>query len=273
MSAAFILTALTRDPALARALDAAGVDRVGVDVERLGKRDRQGHVPDARISDHTLDDLRGVAAALPRALPFARLDPLHAGSADQVEAALHAGARVVMLPWFTRAAEAAALAALVRGRARVALLIETRAAAERIDEVAAVPGADELFVGLNDLHRDLGLAHPFAVLVHPVMARLSAAARAAGKPFGFGGVARFDDPDLPVPGDLVLAQYARHRARGAWLARAFLRAVPAPALGREVARLRARLDWWTRQPADALLAASDALARHPLVRGPHPLPV
>src|SRR5262245_36722874 len=67
MATDFVLTLLSRDPPLIRAADRAGVDRLGIDIERLGKRQRQGHIANARISDHELEDLRLVAANARRA--------------------------------------------------------------------------------------------------------------------------------------------------------------------------------------------------------------
>src|SRR5262245_13161287 len=56
----FVLTAITREAAIIRGADAAGVDRIGIDIERLGKWRRQKHVTNARISSHNLDDLATV---------------------------------------------------------------------------------------------------------------------------------------------------------------------------------------------------------------------
>jgi hypothetical protein len=85
--AAFVLTAITSDPELAAEADKAGVDRIGVDIERLDKNARQGHLPDARISDHELSDLDRLAVRESRAALFARLNPLHPGSREEVEEA------------------------------------------------------------------------------------------------------------------------------------------------------------------------------------------
>ncbi len=71
----FVLTAITNDPGLAARADAAGVDRVGIDIERLNKSARQGHLAHARISNHRLADLADLAPVLRRAALFARLNP------------------------------------------------------------------------------------------------------------------------------------------------------------------------------------------------------
>jgi hypothetical protein len=70
---AFVLTLWTSDPALAARADAAGIDRIGVDLERLGKAERQRGLG-TWVSPHTLDDLARVgatAALIARAFPTA----------------------------------------------------------------------------------------------------------------------------------------------------------------------------------------------------------
>jgi hypothetical protein len=251
---------LTTDPALAAAGDRAGVQRIGIDFEHLGKADRQaGH--DLRLSRHGWADLSAVAAVLRRAKAFARLNPLHDGSAEEVETALACGARVLMLPFFRTAAEAAGFAALVRGRAEVMALVETAAALVRIREVIAVPGIDEIMIGLNDLRLQLGVANNFEVLASPLIDGVCRELRGDGRPFSIGGVARSNDAAMPVPSELVHAQYPRLGATGSWIARSFFKGLAIEDLPAAVATLRSELSAWAARDAAALEAARVELAR------------
>lgn len=259
---AFILTAITDDPALAASADAAGVDRVGIDIELLNKAARQTRLPKARISSHCLADLDRLRPALRRAALFARLNPLHDGSADEVSAALDGGARVLMLPYFTTAIEVERFVRLVDGRATVVLLLETAASAVRLHDILAVDGIDEVMVGLNDLHLSTGLSHPFELVASELLTALSAQIGARGLRFGFGGLARAGDESLPVPADLVIAQHARLRSEAAWLSRSFFAGLEPAELEAEIGRLRARLDFWAAQPEAALESQRDKLRRH-----------
>ena len=80
-----------------------------------------------------------------------------------------------------------------------------------------------------------------------------------------GGVSRPDDA-LPVPPDLVLAQYPRLQATGAWLSRSFVHNLPDDVdLAVAVASIRRRLTEWAAAPAlesarDELGARARALA-------------
>src|SRR5512139_1851864 len=93
----FVLTLWTADAGLARRADAAGVERVGVDLERIGKADRQRGLG-TWISPHRTEDLDALGAALERAELFARVNPLHPGSGREVAEVVGRGARVLMLP-------------------------------------------------------------------------------------------------------------------------------------------------------------------------------
>src|SRR3954462_921153 len=121
----FRFTLITNDPVVAARAGAAGLDRIGVDIERLNKAGRQGHIATARISDHELPDLDRLGPVVRRAALFARLNPLHDGSMREVETALAHRARVLMLPFFTTADEVERFVRLVAGRAEIVLLLET----------------------------------------------------------------------------------------------------------------------------------------------------
>src|SRR5690606_968460 len=155
---------ITNDPALAAHAVASGVDRLFVDLESLGKDARQGHL-DTHRAAHTPEDVAALRRALPAAEIMARVNPMHEGSAAEVEAVIGAGADGVMLPMFTTAGEVTRFLDLVRGRARTTLLLETPQALARVDEILAERARiDEIHVGLNDLHLGLGLDFMFEAL-------------------------------------------------------------------------------------------------------------
>src|SRR5688572_2289440 len=100
----FTLTLLTDDPDLAVEADRAGVQRIGVDLETIGKAARQrGH--DTRLSTHSWDDLDVVGGVVCRAGLFVRINPIHDGTDLEVERALASRASVLMLPSFSTACE------------------------------------------------------------------------------------------------------------------------------------------------------------------------
>ena len=257
----FVLTLWTDDARVARDADAAGVDRVGIDLERIGKAERQRGLG-TWISTHREEDLEAVGQALSTADLFARVNPLHGGSEREVGAVLARGARVLMLPMVATADEAREFVRLVGGAAVVVLLVEHIDALRRIDELVAVDGVDEVHIGLNDLALSLGVANRWLALAGDLALDAGAAVCAAGKRFGLGAIGRAGDRGLPIPADLVYAEYARTGATAALVSRSFFAATDQEMdLTDEIRRARERLAAWTfREPAE-LEAAHRALGR------------
>ncbi|MDD5260725.1 MAG: aldolase/citrate lyase family protein [Methylacidiphilales bacterium] len=256
----FILTLISNDPDWIRPGDEAGIERIGLDIERLGKLERQGHIHNARISSHTLDDLKVVTSLVRKARPFVRLNRPHPETRDEIERALALGAGCVMLPGFRLRDEAARFIEWVDGRAETVLLLETATAVDRLRDFISLPGVEEIMIGMNDLSLELNLAGPMGVAASDLMRRLSGEIRGAGIRFGFGGVARPEMEDLPVPADLVLAGYARLGAGSAWIARSFFQGGLGPEqFGEAIMRLRARLQFWFEQPPEILEEAGEKL--------------
>jgi hypothetical protein len=255
----FVLTLFTNDVELAKRADEAGIDRIGLDLERIGKAERQAHLK-TWISDHQEHQLSAVRQALRTARLFVRTNPIHAGSRAEIERLIDAGAEVLMLPMFKTVQEAAAFIELIAGRAEVSLLVETAAAAVRIEEIVQLEGIDEIHIGLNDLHLDLGLKNHFELLRLEFMNMLSEVVHRAGLPFGFGGIGRVKDERLPMPPDLVYAQYPRLGADRALVSRVFVSPDYTKLnLIREVAVFRSRMDEWYKRPEQELARARDAL--------------
>ena len=257
-AAPFTLTLWTDDPALAAAADAAGVDRIGVDLERLGKRERQRD-PAAWVSPHTETDLARVAGVVRRAAVFARLDPLHDGTAAQVERVLALGATVLMLPMVGCCDDVATLQSLAGARASIVPLLETPSGLAVVADLPAL-GVREAYVGINDLALSWGAPNRFWVLAGDELAAAAQVARRVGVALGIGGLARAGDDDLPVPSPLVYAQHARLGSIGALLSRSFF-AGEAVDAGAEVRRARAAIASWRAASPEVLRDAQARLAR------------
>lgn len=230
------LIQITHDPVFARRCDALAGLRLWVDLERNGKAERQAG-RNTFISTHTLDDVGRVKAVLRRSKLMVRLNPLHPGSADEIDAILAQGADRLMLPMFTEAWELQAFCALVRGRAPVTALLETAGAFESLPEWIGTPGVDEVFVGLNDLHLSMGLHFMFEPLALGLLDTVARLCRAQGLRFGFGGIARLDEGLLP--GRDVLAEHLRLGSQAVILSRTFHQSGRASSFEDEVAALRA----------------------------------
>jgi 2-keto-3-deoxy-L-rhamnonate aldolase RhmA len=250
-----VLTLWTDDVEVARSADAAGVDRVGLDLETLGKQERQ-HGRGTWISPHSVDRLPALRDALGEARLFTRVNPVHPRTPEEVERVIGGGAEVLMLPMFRGAGEVERFVETVGDRAEVVLLLETREAAERIEDIASVDGIGEVHVGINDLAIELGLRSRFDVYDSRLVEHASDVVRASGMRFGIGGLGRVDDRSLPLPSRLLYAQYARLGATSALISRAFMASRISPErLRDQVARTRAELSRWFDAGPDALARA------------------
>jgi hypothetical protein len=258
----FVLTLWTDSVELAAAADAAGIDRVGVDLEQLGKRERQRGLG-TWISPHRRESLAELRAALEHAQLFARVDPLNPGSSEQVEDLLEHGVEVLMLPMFHTAEEVSSFLDIVAGRARTVLLVETRAACEQIEEILALVNDDELHLGINDLALSLGSRSRFDVLSSAEVERVASCARERCVRLGIGGVGRLDDAHQPIEPDLLYAEYVRLGASASLISRAFLPGPPVDpaALASDVADTRARLEYWRSASSEAQASAHGELRR------------
>ena len=230
------LIQITNDPAFAQRCDALGGFRLFVDLERNGKAQRQAG-RNTFISTHQVEDVGRVKRALRQSPLMVRVNPLHAGTAAEVDAVLAQGADLLMLPMFATAQQLREFSTLVAGRAPIVPLLETAGALRTLDQWVDTPGLHEVYVGLNDLHLSLGHRFMFQALAEGTVERVARAAQARGLRFGFGGIARLDEGLLP--GRDVLAEHLRLGSGAVILSRTFHRDDPDAVFEHEVEALRA----------------------------------
>lgn len=230
------LIQITNDPSFARRCDALGGMRLWVDLERMGKAERQAG-RNTFISTHAIEDVGRVKQVLRQSRLMVRVNPLHSGSAAEVDAVLAQGADLLMLPMFSHAGEVRQFAALVAGRVPVVTLVETAQALDCLQEWIGTPGLHEVYVGLNDLHLSLRQRFMFEPLAQGLVEQVALAAKEHGLRFGFGGIARLDEGLLP--GRDVLAEHLRLGSNSVILSRTFHRSEEGGTFENEVAALRA----------------------------------
>ena len=218
---------ITNDPTIAKIAESNGVDRIFVDMEYIGKNLRQGGM-DTVQSKHTLDDVKVIAESIDKAELLVRINPIneetekYISSKEEIDGAIANGADIIMLPYFKTADEVRKLIEYVGGRAKVMPLLETPEAVEVIDEILALDGIDEIFVGLNDLSLGYKLKFMFQLLANGTVDMLCNKFEAKGIPYGFGGLASLDKGLLP--GKLVLKEHYRLGSSSVILSRSFCNA-------------------------------------------------
>lgn len=218
---ALALMYITNDPAVARIADQYGVDRVWIDLETLGKEERQKNMNTVK-SHHSVSDIAVVSKVLSRAELMVRINPWNAASEQEIEDVIKAGAQRIMLPMWKSAAEVDAFLRSVNGRVATTLLLETKEAVECLDEVLKHPQLDEIHVGLNDLHLSYGLTFMFELLTNGVVESLCQKFKKAGIAYGFGGIAGIGEGLLPA--EKIMMEHYRLGSTRVILSRSFCNA-------------------------------------------------
>ena len=211
---------ITNNPAVAKIAVDAGVDWIFVDMEFIGKDNRQGGLDTVR-NHHTIHDIRNVKDSLSKGKVLVRINPIHDFQSDgyydserEIEDVVQAGADIIMLPFFHSVQEVTDFIEFVdkangkhHKQVKTCLLLETPEAAILIDEILKVKGIDMIHIGLNDLHLAMGMKFMFQLLTDGIVDQLATKIKAKGIPFGFGGIASLSGGALP--GAYILKEHYR----------------------------------------------------------------
>lgn len=221
---ALTLMYITNHPVTAAIAQEAGVDRIWIDMEYIGKEDRQGGM-DTVKSHHTIDDIRKIRPIITKSELLVRVNPIHEGtknycsSKEEIEDTLSSGADVVMLPYFKTAEEVEQFVEIVNGRAKTQILVETSEAVDRLDDILKIQGVDEVHIGLNDLHLAYHQKFMFQLLCDGSVQRICEKIRDAGLKYGFGGIARVGYGTLPA--EYIITEHYHLGSTAAILSRGF----------------------------------------------------
>lgn len=209
---------ITNNSDVALIAEKYGVDRIWIDLETLGKEERQHNMNTVK-SKHSIEDIKRIKPLLTKSDMLVRINPWNDNSEKEINNVIAAGADMIMLPMWKSATEVNNFLKVVDSRCKTTLLLETKEAAECLDEVLANGGMDEIHIGLNDLHLSYGMTFMFELLADGTVERLTKKIKAKGLPYGFGGIARLGEGDLPA--EKVIMEHYRLGSTRAILSRSF----------------------------------------------------
>ena len=209
---------ITNNPMVAKTAQDCGVKRVWVDLESLGKEERQKGMNTVK-SQHTLQDISVLRDVLDTSELLVRVNPINPGSKAEIEEAIDRGADILMLPMFKSVDEVKSFIDFVGGRAKTTLLFETKESFEHQDEILTLGGFNEAHIGLNDMHLSYHLTFMFELLSNGLVETMCKRFKEYGIPYGFGGIAKIGEGLLPA--ECIIAEHYRLGSTRAILSRSF----------------------------------------------------
>lgn len=215
---ALTLMYITNDSEVALIAEKNGVDRIWIDLETLGKEERQNGMNTVK-SKHKVEDIKVIKPLLSKADMMVRINPWNDNSKEEIDSVIDAGADFIMLPMWKTKEEVDYFVQHVRGRVKTNLLLETKEAVECLDEVLEIDGIDEIHIGLNDLHLSYGLTFMFELLSNGLVEKLCNKIKEKNIPYGFGGIAKIGEGMLPA--EKVVLEHYRIGSTRAILSRSF----------------------------------------------------
>ena len=209
---------ITNDPEVALIAEKYGVDRIWIDLETLGKEERQKDM-DTVKSEHTIEDIKKIKPLLTKSEMLVRVNPWNENSVEEINEVVNAGADIIMLPMWKNVNDVKNFLDCVNGRVKTTLLLETKEAVECVDDILDMGGFDEIHIGLNDLHLSYGMTFMFELLANGIVEMLCNKFKEKEIPYGFGGIAKIGDGLLPA--EKIIMEHCRLGSTRAILSRAF----------------------------------------------------
>lgn len=210
---------ITNSPKGAVACERAGVDRIFIDMEYIGKDKRQGGL-DTVKNHHTVEDVKNVRAVISKSKLLVRVNPIHERSAEEIDSVIDAGADFIMLPMWKSVEEVKTFYSIVNRRVKTILLLETDEARLCLDEVIKLKDVDEIYIGLNDLHLSQHKKFMFELYTDGTVDEIVKKLKSANIKFGIGGVGKVNCDNL-LSAENILCEHYRLGSSMVILARAF----------------------------------------------------
>ena len=209
---------ITNKVEIAKHAQFSGVKIIMIDLETIGKKERQNNV-DTFISDHKLSDLKGIRDCLIDSKMLVRINPINKNSKKEIDSILKYSPDYIMLPMLKTVDEVKFFLKCINGRSRAVLLFETIGSIGNVDDILNCKGIDLAYIGLNDLSLELKMDFLFEILSGGIVDYFSKKFKKNKIKFGFGGISRIDTGILDSK--LILSEHVRVGSQFVILSRSF----------------------------------------------------
>lgn len=211
---------ITNNPDLAKYISDCGVDLIMVDLETIGKSERQKNL-DTLKSNHNLEDIIKIKRKLKNTSTqlITRINPLHEKTKNEIDTACSNGTDYIMLPMFSSKEEVEQVIHYINNRVKLILLFETPGSIHNVDTILKLNKIDEAYIGLNDLSIAYKLKFMFELLPSSLIELLATKFKEKKIPFGIGGISRIGSGQLDPK--LILSEHVRLGSRRVIISRSF----------------------------------------------------
>lgn len=219
MNWSFNFIAITNNIERAKILSDCGVQQIMVDIEILGKVERQGH-KDTVISNHELKDVFELKQLNLKSKIICRINPFNINTEEEIDLAIKYGADIIMIPMINSVQNYQSIVSMIGSRAEVLPLIETPYSFFKVQEIINYSEIRQIHFGLNDLCIGLGMRNLFEVLLSETFRKIVSNLNSKSMLLGIGGIG---DPQITqkVNPILLLNNYLKCGANSVILSRNF----------------------------------------------------
>ena len=210
---------ITNNPEVASFVENAGVKEIFLDLEKVGKAERQ-QGRDTFLSTHVISDITKVKKSINTANLLVRTDSINFLERETIEQIIDNGADILMLPMVKSHVDVEQLLNMVRGRIKISLLLETSSSIVNLDRILEHSNdISEVYLGLNDMHISMGLDFMFQLLSGDIVELMTRKISKTGIRYGFGGIGRIGEGIINP--ELVMSEHIRLGSESVILSRAF----------------------------------------------------
>lgn len=209
---------ITNNPKIGKYIIKNGVEKVFIDLEKLGKNLRQGHL-DTWKSNHSFEDILIMRNEIKGKRILVRLNPWNNNSVKEINTAIDYGADFLMLPMIIDFEEIYEFSKAVNYRVPIIPLIETKESLGFLNKIIDLEGVNEIYIGLNDLSISFGYKFIFEPLRNGMLDEAAKLLNKSELLWGFGGIARTGCGNLPA--EYLLGEHVRLNSKRVILSRSF----------------------------------------------------
>ena len=213
---------ITNNVVEAQIVDNLDIDWIFIDLESIGKKDRQ----DGRntvLSNHNINDIPKIKSKVKNTKILVRCNPIGKWSKEEFDEINLRGSEIdmVMLPYFKTIDEVKTFINLLdTSKMEPALLIETLDAISNLKKIIKIFPFKYMHIGLNDLHIERGTFFMFEPFIDGLMTKITSILRENNQNFGIGGIGKIGSDMSPSP-ECVLNEHLRLNSSGVILSRSF----------------------------------------------------